>query len=104
MKTMTEQKHVLLMQYALESLIEDYEAAEKESDKYLIKLRLLDYIEKFDEDVDLLLYYMRLQESKFRPFIAVLKDMNIEHVKSKKCSRTQENPIGKIKVVIFGDE
>ena len=104
MKTMTEQKRNLFMQYALEVLVEDYEAAEKESDRYFIKIRFLEYIEKLEENPSDVLNYMLLQEDKFMPFIAVLKDVNTGHTTSKKCSRAQERPVGKIKIVVFGEE
>ena len=40
-KTLEEQKDLLNIQYVLESLIEYYELAQKESDKYYIKGQLL---------------------------------------------------------------
>lgn len=92
------------MQYALEVLIEDYEAAEKESDKYFIKIRFLEYVEKLEENPSEVLEYMLLQEDKFMPFISVLRNVDTGYATSKKYSRTQERPIGKIKIVVFGEE
>lgn len=72
MKTLNYIKKQIEMQYALESYIELYNTSEYCSDKYLIKLKLIDFIETQNYSISEVLDYMKLDEQKFEPFILML--------------------------------
>lgn len=101
MITIEEKKSILFMQYALESLIEDYNKAELESDKYYVKLRLIEYIEKSESNISKMTDYMSLQEGKFRPFISLLCDVKQSKVKNRDYSSDFSTPTNKVKVLFF---
>lgn len=71
-KTLEEKRELLNVQYVLESLIEYYELAQKESDRYYIKGQLLEFINDFEVSLDFVKSYMQLQPEKFDPFIKTL--------------------------------
>ena len=73
METMQTLKVKVFMQYVLEFLIEQYENAQKESDRYYVQLEFLDFIETCRDDFNVFLDYMELQPEKFEPFIRLLK-------------------------------
>lgn len=74
-KTLQETSDILNMQYVLEHLIETYDSAKKESERYKVKLILLDFIMDTKIGLDIVLSYLKLDPSKFSPFIAILKDI-----------------------------
>lgn len=99
-KTLEEQKDLLNIQYVLESLIEYYELAQKESDKYYIKGQLLEFIDDFDVSLDFIKEYLELQPEKFEPFIKTLSNVNYKSkVKKKEMHFNQDSP--EIKMYVY---
>lgn len=82
MKSIEKQRELLELQYVLEGLIEQYNEADCESSRYLVKLRFIDYIIDSIEEPKKVLNYMELQEEKFRPFISCLKDVKLSRRKA----------------------
>jgi len=80
MKSLTKDKKLLLMQYSIEFLIEKYYESDKESDKYFIKLRLLDLIDEMKYSPFDLIKYMELDYDKFEPFISLLKNIKFSKI------------------------
>lgn len=74
-KTLQETSDILNMQYVLEHLIETYDNAKKESERYRVKLILLDFIMDTELGLDVVLSYLKLDPDKFSPFIAILNDV-----------------------------
>ena len=97
-KTLEEIRSIALMQFALESLIEDYEEAEYESDKYFTQLKFLDYVETSVVDLSVLLNYMDLQPEKFAPFIKMIENAKMEPLSKRK--RAQKNQ-QRVKVYMY---
>lgn len=89
-RTLEEQREILNIQYVLECLIEYYDVAKKESDKYYIKGQLLDFINETEINVEKIRKYMLLQPEKFEPFLNTISC--IRHNTMKKKSDHMFNP------------
>ena len=101
MKTIQNLKNIVSMQYIMEALIESYNEAQAESDKYYIKLNFLECLEASEVDLEDLYNYMKLQEDKFMPFICLLKQIQLTSNSSSKVSTSSiKNPI-KVKMYAF---
>lgn len=74
-KTLKEMTDLVHMQYLLECLIEFYDNAKKESDKYRAKLLLLDFINETGIDINMIVEYMSLNSEKFRPLLVMLNQI-----------------------------
>lgn len=93
MKTINQKRRIVVMQYALESLIEQYNDAEVDSEKYIIELKLLDFVEEYEYTPTYLINYMRLNEDKFMPFIKLLLDVKDSNNNNKtKIRKTHSEP------------
>lgn len=73
--TLQEKANMLNVQYILEYLIEHYDKAECESERYRIKLLLFDFIKDTEVSLKQIVDYMSLDEDKFRPFLDILKNI-----------------------------
>lgn len=91
-RTLQEQKEITFIQYILESLIEYYEVAQKESDRYYIISQFLDFIEDAEVNLEFLRSYLSLQPDKFKPFIKVLDNTKETFVTKKKDSCFSREP------------
>ena len=73
--TIQEKTDMLNVQYILEYLIEHYDKATCESEKYRIKLMFFDFIKDTNVCLDTIKDYMSLDEEKFEPFIKLLDNV-----------------------------
>lgn len=71
-KTLQQMTDIVHMQYILECLIEFYNKADRESEKYRAKLLLLDFINDTDIDISFIVEYMSLDREKFKPLLSML--------------------------------
>lgn len=86
--TIQEKTDMLNVQYILEYLIEHYDKATYESEKYRIKLMLFDFIKDTNVCLDTIKDYMSLDEDKFEPFIKLLDNVVDDQPSSN--SKTEE--------------
>lgn len=105
METIEQTESIVRMQYVMECLIEYYDRATMESDRYYVKLELLKAIQELNLDIKEVINYLSLQYDKFEPFIKLLANTS----QTKKPSNAS-NPMPNlfkdkpsIKVVIFGE-
>lgn len=103
-KTIDDVQLTVFMQYVLEHLIECYDRATMESDKYLIQLELCDFVKICEMNISKVLMYMMLQEEKFGPFISILKDVKQDDCSSKFSHKREIQVPVKVKVYSVGDE
>lgn len=90
--TIQEKTDMLNVQYILEYLIEHYDKATCESEKYRIKLMLFDFIKDTNVCLDTIKDYMSLDEDKFEPFIKLLDNVvEDEKTESKKEEQNDES-------------
>ena len=105
METIEQTENIVRMQYVMECLIEYYDRAEAESDRYYVKLELLKAIQELKLDIKQVLNYLTLQYDKFEPFIKLLANTSQSKSPSTTTSSMpnlfKEKP--SIKVVIFGE-
>lgn len=73
--TLQEKTNLLNIQYILEYLIEGYNEADCESEKYRIKLLLFDFIKDTKTSIQKLKDYMSLDSTKFEPFLKLLSNV-----------------------------
>lgn len=97
MKTIEKVQQTLQMQYLLESLVESYDKATKESDRYFVKMELCQAILDNFMTLEECMNYMRLQPEKFDAFISTLKSIRPE-VPKPSMFKTPVEPRIKIKV------
>lgn len=95
METMQSLKVKVFMQYVLEFLIERYEHAKMQSDRYYVELEFLDFVDTCREDTKVILDYMELQPEKFEPFIGLLKK-----IRTPSTPRRAASPM-KVKIITF---
>lgn len=84
--TLQEKANMLNVQYILEYLIEHYEDADCESERYRIKLLLFDFIKDTEVELSTIVEYMQLDEDKFRPFLDLLSNICIDDQATQKQS------------------
>lgn len=96
METMQSLKVKVFMQYVLEFLIERYEYAKMQSDRYYVELEFLDFVDTCREDIKVILDYMELQPEKFEPFIGLLKKIRT----TTSAHRRSASPM-KVKIITF---
>jgi hypothetical protein len=102
METINTVKQKLNMQYICETLIEDYNDSETESEKYETKIRLVEAIEQGYLNLEKVKAYMRLQEEKFEPFISLLRYVQQPPSKPQtiQAATTNRIPVGSIQLVM----
>lgn len=102
METIKQIKSKIFMQYAIEHLIECYDKAQTESDRYYVKLELLDFIENYDVNLPKLLDYMDLQPDKFEPFIKTIESIKLEPKQKKRAKALQQiESFPEVKIYMF---
>lgn len=101
--SLTEIERVLQIQYILEALIESYDKAIKESDKYYVKLELINAIMENGFDIEMMVRYMKLQPEKFEPFIRTLENVVYSDDKSNQTlSKFKKQSKPNVAIVIGG--
>lgn len=89
--TIQEKTDMLNVQYILEYLIEHYDRATHESEKYRIKLMLFDFIKDTNVCLDTIKDYMSLDEDKFEPFIKILENVVEDEPSNIKSKETEDD-------------
>ena len=84
METLEERQMTIEIQYIVESLIEQYYAANTESKKYFVQLRFVDFVIDNIKNPLALLGYLQLQEDKFKPFISCLRNVKLTRRRKKR--------------------
>lgn len=87
--TLQEKANVLNTQYILEYLIEKYNDAKLESERYRIKLLLIDFVRETQTPLSEIRNYLNLDANKFKPFIDILANV-IEEVQTPQQNDTQD--------------
>lgn len=77
---------LLHLQFTLEYLIEHYESADKESERYYIKMEFVEFLSTLDFPLSKVKNYMMLQYDKFQPFIQLM-----DKLKDKKLMQLKKN-------------
>lgn len=78
METLSNLKTIVFTQYAIEHFLECYDKAQMESDRYLVKLEFLDFIETMSSRFSEIVSYLELQPEKFEVFLSLVRQIKID--------------------------